>query len=94
MAAKPDAVLIGGAGTPAVLDADSDPDAGGASYDISWAQDELGQSVTLASIEFVRVEVLSGNAEIDGLVAVPEPTAISLALLGAGALIVARRKRS
>ncbi len=68
--------------------------AGGASYDISWAQDELGQSVTLASIEFVRVEVLSGNAEIDGLVAVPEPTAISLALLGAGALIVARRKRS
>jgi len=67
---------------------------GGASYDISWAQDGLGQSVSLGSIEFVRVEVLAGNAEIDGIVAVPEPTSLSLAMLGAGALIVARRKRA
>ena len=67
---------------------------GGASYDISWAQDGLGQSVSLTSIEFVRVEVLAGNAEIDGIVAVPEPTSLSLAILGAGALIVARCKRA
>lgn len=67
---------------------------GGRSYDIAWAQDGLGQSVSLSSVEFVRIEVLGGNAEIDGLVAVPEPTTISLALLGAGALLVARRKRA
>ena len=67
---------------------------GGASYDISWAQDGLGQNVSLTSIEFVRVEVLTGNAEIDGIVAVPEPTSLSLAIFGAGALIVARRKRA
>ncbi len=67
---------------------------GGASYDISWAQDGLGQSVSLGSIEFVRVEVLAGNAEIDGIVAVPEPTSLSLAILGVGALIVARCKRA
>jgi hypothetical protein len=47
----------------------------------------------LSSVEFVRIEVLGCNAEIDGLVAVPEPTMVSLALLGAGALMVARRKR-
>lgn len=66
---------------------------GGASYDISWAQDELGQSVSLASIQFVRVDVLAGNAEIDGIVAVPEPTSLSLAILGATALVFVRRKK-
>ena len=66
---------------------------GGASYDISWAQDGFGQSVSLLSIEFVRVEVLAGNAEIDGLVAVPEPTSLSLAMIGATALVFARRKK-
>ncbi len=67
---------------------------GGRGFDISWAQDELGQSVLLASIEFVRIEVLSGNAEIDGVVAVPEPTTLSLALLGVGLIATARRKHS
>lgn len=67
---------------------------GGASYDISWAQDGLGQSVSLTSIEFVRVEVLAGNAEIDGIVAVPEPTLLSLAMIGAATLVYARRKKN
>ena len=40
--------------------------AGGASYDISWAQDASGNSVSLQTIRFIRVEVLSGKAEIDG----------------------------
>jgi hypothetical protein len=66
---------------------------GGASYDISWAQDGLGQSVALGSIEYIRIEVLGGNAEIDGIVAVPEPTALALAMLGVGAIALARRKQ-
>lgn len=66
---------------------------GGASYDISWAQDGLGASVSLTSIEFVRVEVLAGNAEIDGVVVVPEPTSISMAIFGATALVFARRNK-
>ena len=66
---------------------------GGASYDISWAQNSLGQSVSLTSIEFVRVEVLGGNAEIDGIVAVPEPTAASVALIGTLTAAFVRRKK-
>lgn len=40
--------------------------AGGASYDISWAQDASGNNVSLRTIRFIRVEILSGKAEIDG----------------------------
>jgi hypothetical protein len=43
-----------------------DGSAGGASCDISWAQDASGNSVSLQMIRFIRVEVLSGKAEIDG----------------------------
>lgn len=70
-----------------------DGSGGGASYDISWAQDGLGQSVSLASIGFVRIEVLAGNAEIDGIVAVPEPSALSFAALTLGSLLAVRRKK-
>ncbi len=67
---------------------------GGMGYDISWAQDGWGNSVALGSISYVRVEVLSGKSEIDALVAVPEPTTLSLAILGLVARIVARRNRA
>jgi len=44
--------------------------AGGASYDISWARDDEGNPVFLPEINFIRVEVVSGKAEIDGFVPV------------------------
>jgi hypothetical protein len=39
--------------------------AGGCSFDIAWARDAFGRPVFLREINFVRVEVLSGKAEID-----------------------------
>jgi hypothetical protein len=41
--------------------------AGGAGYDLEWARDAAGRRVALNAIQFVRIEVLSGKAEVDGL---------------------------
>jgi hypothetical protein len=41
--------------------------AGGMGYDIGWAQDQSGNSISLPSVNFVRVDVLSGKSEIDAL---------------------------
>ena len=43
---------------------------GGASYDISWAQDSGGHPVVLKTIRYVRVEVWSGKTEVDAIAAV------------------------
>jgi hypothetical protein len=40
--------------------------AGGAGYDIAWAQDAKGRPVKLPSIRYIRIEVLSGKSEVDG----------------------------
>ena len=47
-----------------------DGSGGGASYDVSWALDAEGNPVFLPEINFVRVDVISGKAEIDGFAAV------------------------
>ena len=61
--------------------------AGGTGYDLSWAIDGSGQPVSLGSISQIRVEVLTGRAEIDAFVAVvPEPG--TWALLGLGAVLL------
>jgi hypothetical protein len=68
---------------------------GGTGFDLAWAVDGNNQSVTLDSIRFVRVEVLSGRSEIDAFsaVMVPEPSTIILAALGGLALMFRRRSR-
>jgi hypothetical protein len=68
---------------------------GGTGFDLAWAVDGNNESVTLESIRFVRVEVLSGRSEIDAFsaVMVPEPGTIILAALGGLALMFRRRSR-
>lgn len=68
--------------------------AGGTAYDLAWAQDLNGQPVNLSSVQYLRVEVLTGKAELDGfsLISVPEPPV--WALLGSGVLWLGRRLRA
>jgi hypothetical protein len=67
--------------------------AGGTGYDLSWARDASGNPVAVDSINYIRLEVLSGKAEIDGIAAVPEPS--TWALLGVGIIgVLARRRRA
>jgi len=66
--------------------------AGGAGFDVSWAQDQSGQSVALSSVDYVRVEVLSGTAYLDALAIVPEPSALALTAFGVAGFLVRRRK--
>lgn len=69
---------------------------GGMGYDLSWARNGNGEAVSLGAISYVRVEVLSGRAEIDGfsaVAAVPEPTTWALLATGAGLLALHGRQR-
>ena len=43
-----------------------DGSGGGASYDLSWALDAKGRRVRLPMVRFIRIDVISGKAEIDG----------------------------
>lgn len=64
---------------------------GGAGFDLDWARDESGTPVALSEIQFVRLEVLADRAEIDAVVAVPEPSIPSLVVLG---LAIASRRQT
>jgi hypothetical protein len=68
--------------------------AGGTGFDLAWAVDGDGNAVSLDSVSFIRVDVLSGRSEIDGFsaVMVPEPSTIVLAALGGFVLVCRRRK--
>jgi hypothetical protein len=65
---------------------------GGTAFDLGWARDSAGQPVTLDSIRFVRIDVLSGVSEVDGIAAVPEPSVAALLTCGALGLLYFRRR--
>ena len=47
--------------------------AGGSGYDLSTAQDAYGNAVHLPFVSFVRIEVISGKVDVDGVSAVFNP---------------------
>jgi hypothetical protein len=71
--------------------------AGGTAFDLAWARDENGQAVVLDDVRFIRVDVFSGRAEIDGFAVVPEPATgvlFGLILLTATICVFAQRPSS
>jgi hypothetical protein len=67
--------------------------AGGAGFNLDWALDGSNQSVSLSSVSYVRLDVLSGVAYIDAVSVVPEPTVLALAMTGTCLLWLRRRAR-
>lgn len=66
--------------------------AGGAGFSLAWAIDANGNSVPLSSVNYVRLDGVSGVAFIDAIsVVVPEPATWVLALTGVGAFLLQRR---
>jgi hypothetical protein len=66
--------------------------AGGTGYSLAWAQDSGGNSVNLASADYVRIEVQSGVLDMDAVSVVPEPATWALAFVGAGLLYFRSKK--
>lgn len=60
--------------------------AGGTGYALSWAQDASGNSVDLASVDYLQIDVESGVLDLDAVTAVPEPSVYALLLAGASLL--------
>jgi hypothetical protein len=67
--------------------------AGGAGFSLAWAIDSNSQSVSLSSVNYVRLTVLNDGtpAYIDAISVVPEPNTWTLALTGAGLCWLRRR---
>ncbi len=66
--------------------------AGGGGFDLGWARDGNGNAVSLESVGYVRIDVLSGRTQIDAASVVPEPSVWALGMLG-GAVLGIRKKR-
>lgn len=67
---------------------------GGAGFSLDWARDGSGAPVLIESAAFIRIEVISGRVELDGVAAVsavPEPS--TWVLLGVGALALGVQAR-
>lgn len=70
--------------------------AGGTGYDLAWAQDSNGNSVNLASVDYVQIDVQSGLLYLDGVsevAPVPEPSTWALISVSAGLFWLYRRKK-
>jgi hypothetical protein len=67
---------------------------GGAGFNLSWAIDGNNQPVSLASIDFVRLDVVSGGVYVDAVSVVPEPAAWSLLSVGATVLLLCKHRAS
>lgn len=65
--------------------------AGGMGFDLSMAQNSLGNNVFLPVANYVRIDVLSGPAYIDAVSVVPEPGMGALVMLGAAIWILNRK---
>lgn len=70
-----------------------DGSGGGTGYDISWARDGAGNPVTVDQVQSVRVDVISGRADIDGFSVVPEPGPAALGATGFALLLGRRMSR-
>jgi hypothetical protein len=67
---------------------------GGTGYDLAWSIDANGNSVNLLEANFLKIDVVSGRSEIDGVsIVVPEPGTWALLATGVVTLAVMRRKR-
>jgi hypothetical protein len=65
--------------------------AGGAGYDLNWAVDGSDNPISLASVDYVRLQNSGDLAYIDAVSVVPEPTTYALAITGAGLFLLRRR---
>ena len=65
--------------------------AGGAGFDLAWAETIDGKPAGISSAHYIRIDVLDGKVEVDSLVVVPEPSASILCLGSLAALLGFRR---
>jgi hypothetical protein len=66
--------------------------AGGTGFDLAWARNAHGDTVALDAVDYLRIDVLSGKAEIDGIAIVPEPGLWGLLGLGSLLALITRRR--